>query len=247
MTSPSVITVPAFADARSQIRHFFGTRRHAAGFDLEVGVPLRGLQGTASSSWTLSVKQVHGTDALVVDRALASTDRFIGGWDALVTDRSGVMVAVRTADCVPILMHDSKRRVVAAIHAGWRGAVAGIVPKTLALLQARFGSVPEEIRISIGPSAGVCCYEVDEPVLNNLRKEFSGWDKVIQSRKGGKTHLDLKALVKEQAQAFGAVSQSITTVNLCTICHADLFFSYRREGKVNGTMVSAIGLPLKRR
>jgi len=247
MTSPSVITVPAFADARSQIRHFFGTRPHAVGFDLEVGVPLRGLQGTASSSWTLSVKQVHGTDALVVDRALASTDRFIGGWDALVTDRPGIMVAVRTADCVPILMHDSKRRVVAAIHAGWRGAVAGIVPKTLALLQSRFGSVPEEIRISIGPSAGVCCYEVDEPVLNNLRKEFSGWDRVIQSRKGGKTHLDLKALVKEQAQAFGAASQSITTVNLCTICHGDLFFSYRREGKVNGTMVSAIGLPLKRR
>ncbi len=247
MTSAAIITVPAFADARSQVRHFFGTRRHATAIDLEVGVPLQGIQGAASSSWTLSVKQVHGTEALVVDRTLAPTDRFVGGWDALVTDQPGIMVAVRTADCVPILMHDPKRRVVAAIHAGWRGAVAGIVPKTLALLQARFGSSPEHMQISIGPSAGVCCYEVDEPVLNSLRRQFSGWEKVIRNRGGRKARLDLKALVKAQACAFGASPQSITTVNLCTICHADLFFSYRREGKVNGTMVSAIGLPLTRR
>ena len=148
MTSASVITVPAFADAGSQVRHFFGTRQHAMDLGLEVGIPRRGIAGVASSSWTLSVKQVHGTEALVVDRALAPTDRFVGGWDALVTDQPGIMVAVRTADCVPILIHDPKRRVVAAVHAGWRGAVAGIVPKTLALLEARFGSCLEHVRIS---------------------------------------------------------------------------------------------------
>src|SRR5687768_6480957 len=114
MTSASVITVPAFADAGSQVRHFFGTRQHAMDLSLEVGIPRRGIAGVASSSWTLSVKQVHGTEALVVDRALAPTDRFVGGWDALVTDQPGIMVAVRTADCVPILIHDPKRRVVAA-------------------------------------------------------------------------------------------------------------------------------------
>jgi len=247
MTSASVITVPAFTDAGSQARHFFGTRRHAVGLGLEVGIPRRGLAGAASSSWTLSVKQVHGTEALVVDRALATTDRFVGGWDALVTDQPGIMVAVRTADCVPILIQDPKRRVVAAVHAGWRGAVAGIVPKTLALLESRFGSRLEHVRISIGPSAGVCCYEVDEPVLDRLYQGFPDWNKVVRAGRGGKAHLDLKALVKEQARALGATPKSITTVNLCTICHEDLFFSYRREGKVNGTMVSAIGLPIRRR
>lgn len=246
MTSASVITVPAFADAGSQVRHFFGTRRHAMGLGLEVGIPQMGIAGVASSSWTLSVKQVHGTEALVVDRALTSTDRFVGGWDALITDQPGIMVAVRTADCVPILIHDSKRHVVAAVHAGWRGAVAGIVPKTLALLESRFGSCLEHVRISIGPSAGVCCYEVDEPVLDRLCQGFSDWSKVVRPRGDGKAHLNLKALVKEQAQAFGASLKSITTVNVCTICHEDLFFSYRREGKVNGTMVSAIGLPMRR-
>lgn len=246
MTSTSVITVPAFADAGNRVRHFFGTRRHTMGHGLEVGIPWRGVGGKTSSSWTLSVKQVHGTDALVVDRALAQTDRFVGGWDALVTDRPGIMVAVRTADCVPILIHDPKRRVVAAVHAGWRGAVAGIVPKTLMLLKSRFGTCLDHVRISIGPSAGVCCYEVDEPVLDRLRQGFPGCNNVVRMRGDGKAHLDLRTLVKEQARTLGVASQSITTVNLCTICHEDLFFSYRREGKVNGTMVSAIGLPMRR-
>ena len=242
MGRAAVITVPEFASNRGKIRHFFGTRHHAMGLDLEVGVPCQGIQGTVPSSWLLSVKQVHGTDALVVDRALTSTDRFIGGWDALVTDQPGVMVAVRTADCVPVLMQDPKRRVVAAIHAGWRGAVAGIVPKTLMLLQSRFGSCPEDVRISIGPSAGVCCYEVDEPVLDKVRQACSGWKRVLRPKKNGNAHLDLKALVKEQARSAGALPQFISSVNLCTICHEDSFFSYRREGKVNGTMASAIGM-----
>ena len=246
MTSASVITVPAFADAQSRIRHFFGTRRHAIDYGLEVGIPRRGIAGEAVSSWMLSVKQVHGTEALVLDRALVSTDRFVGGWDALVTDQPGIMVAVRTADYVPVLIHDPKRHVVAAVHAGWRGAVAGIVSKTLALLESRFGSCLEHVRISIGPSAGPCCYEVDEPVLDQLCHRFPDWNKVVRTRGDGKTHLDLKALVKEQAQALGVTPKSITTVNLCTICHEALFFSYRRERKVNGTMVSAVGLPMRR-
>lgn len=238
----AVITVPAFSSNRTKIRHFFGTRQHSTGLKVEVGVPCQGVQGVASSMWTLSVKQVHGTDALVVDRRLIPADRFTGGWDAVVTDRPGLMVAVRTADCVPVLLHDSKRGVVAAIHAGWRGAVAGIVPKTLALLQSRFGSRPDRVRVSIGPSAGLCCYEVDEPVLQSLRGQCSGWEKVVRPRRDGNAHLDLKALVREQAVGAGVPPQSITTVNLCTICHEELFFSYRREGKVNGTMLSAIGM-----
>ncbi len=212
------------------------------GLKVEVGVPCQWVQGVGPSTWMLSVKQVHGTEALVVDRALIPADRFTAGWDALVTDQPGIMVAVQTADCVPVLLHDSKRGVVAAIHAGWRGAVAGIVPNTLALLKSRFGSQAEHVRVSIGPSAGVCCYEVDEPVLQNLRQQCPDWEKVVRPRRNGNAHLDLKALVKEQALGAGVTPRSITSVNLCTICHEELFFSYRREGKVNGTMLSAIGL-----
>lgn len=247
MAKASVITVPAFADTKRRVHHFFGTRQHTMEHDLGLGIPRQGIQGGAPSAWTLSVKQVHGTDALVVDRALSSTDRFLGGWDALVTNQPGVMVAVRTADCVPILMHDPTHGVVAAIHAGWRGVVGEIVPKTLALLAARFGSHPQQVRLSIGPSAGMCCYEVDEPVLKRLRQGVPSWGKVVRLGSEGKAKLDLKGLIKEQALAHGVTPLAITTVNLCTICHEDLFFSYRREGRVNGTMISAIGLPPKRR
>jgi len=242
MASIPVITVPAFPPSDGGVCHFFGTRRHAAELDLELGIPVQGARGAARSSWMLSVTQVHGTDALVVDRALTAADHFQGGWDALVTDQPGVMVAVRTADCVPVLMYDPSNRVVAALHAGWRGAVAGIVQKTIALMQSRFGSIPERLRVSIGPSAGACCYEVDAPVLDSLRENVPDSDELLRNRSGDRAHLDLKALVRKQALAAGALPKCVTAVNLCTICHEELFFSYRREGKVTGTMVSAIGL-----
>lgn len=243
--SAAVITVPAFASARDGVRHFFGTRRHAESLTLAVGVPAR-QSGARGRGWLLSVKQVHGTDALVVDRPLIESDQFPGGWDALVTDQPGVTVAVRTADCVPVLVHDPRRRVVAAIHAGWRGAVAGIVPKTLLLMTARFGSAASDLRISIGPSAGPCCYEVDEPVLDQLRAGLPDWQSVLRDYEGSKARLDLKALIRRQVEEEGLPAASISSVNLCTICHEDLFYSYRREGRVKGTMVSGITLAVGR-
>jgi YfiH family protein len=128
------------------------------------------------------------------------------------------------------------------VHAGWRGAVAGIVGKTIAVMASRFGTVPEHLRVSIGPAAGGCCYEVDRPVLDRLHQACPDAGKVVHGRRGSKGRLDLKMLVREQARAAGTRPDFITSVNLCTICHANLFFSYRREGKVVGTMVSAIGL-----
>ncbi|CUQ65265.1 peptidoglycan editing factor PgeF [Candidatus Nitrospira inopinata] len=245
MGGTGTITIPAFAQAVSEVRHFFGTRRSSAGLHVEVGVPVLVPQsaGGVRSSWLLSVKQVHGTDALVVDRPVTADDRFPAGWDALITDQPGIMVAVRTADCVPVLMHDTRRNVVAAVHAGWRGAVAGIVEKTVGVMAACFGTEPEHLRIGIGPSAGGCCYEVDEPVLEGVYRACSRPEQVVRSHPGGKKgYLDLKSLVRQQALAVGVRPNAVSSVNLCTICHEDLFFSYRRDGKVVGTMVSAIGL-----
>ena len=234
----SLITVPAFATSRDGVAHFFGTRSHAESVAYDVGVPAP----ARGHSWILSVKQVHGTDALVVDRPVTVTDRFEGGWDALVTDQPGVTVAVRTADCVPVLVYDRRRRAVAAIHAGWRGAVAGIVPKTIQLMLSRFSIAEIDLRVSVGPSAGPCCYEVDEAVLTPLRWGWPDWPSVLQDDRGTKARLDLKALVRRQAAEIGIRPEHITAVNLCTICHSNLFYSYRREGRVNGTMLSGITL-----
>ena len=239
--SAAVITVPAFASTCDGIGHFFGTRGHTESLAFDIGVPAR-YSGARKHGWLLSVKQVHGTDALVVDRPLTESDQFSGGWDALMTDQPGVTVAVRTADCVPVLVHDPRRRVVAAIHVGWRGAVAGIASKTLALMATRFESAPSDLRVSIGPSAGSCCYEVDNAVLNQLRMNLPDWESVVQDYRGHRARLDLKALVRRQVERQGVLAPSVSTVNLCTICHDQLFYSYRREGRVNGTMLSGITL-----
>jgi len=244
-TNVPVITVPAFASSRDGVRHFFGTRRHADSLALEIGVPAAAA-GSRGKGWLLSVKQVHGTDALVLDRPLIEGDRFDGGWDALITDQPGVTVTVRTADCVPVLIYDRRRQAVAAVHAGWRGAVAEIVPKTIELLVERFHVKPEELRVSIGPSAGPCCYEVDEPVLGTLRRRMPEWESFVRNSGGGRARLDLKRLVRRQVERIGIAPLHVTAVNLCTICHDDLFYSYRREGRVNGTMVSGITLMPRR-
>lgn len=241
MSHAPVITVPAFASSRDGVSHFFGTRRHAETLSFQIGVPARA-SGSHGRGWWLSVKQVHGTDALVLDRPLAEADQFDGGWDALVTDQPGVTVAVRTADCVPVLVHDPQRRVVAAIHAGWRGAVAGIVTKTITLMVTRFGSDVTDLRVSIGPSAGPCCYEVDRPVLEQLPDALTDWRRVVHDHRGDKARLDLKQLIRRQVERLGIDAFNISAVNLCTICHDDLFYSYRREGLVEGTMVSGIAL-----
>ncbi len=223
------ITVPAFADTREGVRHFFGTRHEAGRPDQAAPV-------------VVSVTQVHGTDALVLDRPVEPGETFAGGWDALVTNQREVWLTVKTADCVPVLVHDPRQGAVAAIHAGWRGAVAGILPRTLAVMRERFGSDPGSLRIGIGPSAGSCCYEVDEPVLKKLREGVPDWSLVVRETGPGTWLLDLRGLLLRQAQAMGADRTSIRTVNACTICHPTLFHSYRRDGTARDTMVSGIML-----
>ncbi len=224
-----LITIPSFAGARQGVAHFFGTRHEPSG-------PVR------SARLVVSVTQVHGTDVLVVDRATAVARSFDGGWDALVTDQPGVLLTVRTADCVPVLIHDPVKGVVAAVHAGWRGATSGIVPKILAVMGRRFGSRPGSLRLSIGPSVGFCCYEVDEPVLSRLRAGYAGWKELVRATGPGTARLNLRALVRGQALSAGVREEGISSVGLCTICHPDLFYSYRRDGSVRGTMVSGIML-----
>lgn len=240
----SVITVPAFGSTRDGVRHFFGTRQQAeTPYAIGVPAPAGGARGHA---WLLSVKQVHGTDALILDQPVSGTDRFEGGWDALITDQPEVTVVVRTADCVPVLVYDRRRKVVAAIHAGWRGALAGIVPNTIERMAATFSIRPCDLRVSIGPSAGPCCYEIDQAVLEPLRSSRQDSTRYLRHDQGIKARLDLKALVRQQAAETGIPPDQITVVNVCTICHPTLFYSYRREGRVNGTMLNGIALVSRR-
>ena len=221
--------------------HFFGTRKDPA--DLIPRVQVGQLaEGTSAYPKVASLKQVHGTHVVIVDPSQNRGDTRLQDGDALVTNQPNVALIVRTADCVPILVANVKRRVIAAIHAGWRGTLAGVVSKTLSVLHDQFGSQPEELKVAIGPSIGPCCYEVDAPVIGPLQESVPYWADVMEVTGGKKAMLNLRKLVGRQFSTHGVLDSAISEADPCTRCRADLFYSYRREGTVNGTMMSGIML-----
>ena len=195
----------------------------------------------------LNVKQVHGTGVLSIDRRItnwvameATITSF--GHDAIVTNQPDILLSIQTADCVPILFMDEVRRVVAVVHAGWRGTLGGIVTKTLMVMQQRFRCNMRTIRAAMGPSIGGCCYEVGEAVLEPLERTCPYWHEVVDRENGSRAHLDLRKLNRRQMEEAGVLATRIETVNLCTSCYPELFYSYRRDGKGTGRMTSGIGL-----
>ena len=182
--------------------------------------------------------------------------------DASITNRPGLLLAVQTADCVPILLVDPKNRAVAAIHAGWRGTLQRIVGKAVGKMQMQFGTKPVELLAAIGPSIGGCCYEVGTKVASEFRSQFptaSEW--FDELRTGDEPNplqwlnmqppghqpppknvlLDLRKANRAQLLAAGVRAQNIVSSDLCTACRRDLFFSYRKEG-TTGRLLSVIGI-----
>lgn len=225
-----------------RVPHFFGTR--TIPLPVEDRIELGSVsEGPAEAPCLATLKQIHSTRAVVLKSPVMTGVLPVQEGDALVTNHPRTLVLVRTADCVPVLLVDDRAGVVAAIHAGWRGAVAGIVPDTIALCVKEFQSSPKSIKAAIGPSIGSCCYEVDAPVIDPLRARYPDWPGVLQETGKGKARLDLKRLIRQQLLEEGLAPDSIDMVNLCTHCRADLFYSYRREGQVIGTMFSGVMLP----
>jgi len=238
---PALKMVPHLTSSRFQeevrsITHFFGTRRgpYYGGSNGELGTVKAAAPDFPE---VVSVPQVHG-----IDRPVQVGEKFVGGWDAIVTNQPNVLVTIRTADCVPVLLADPRQRIVSAVHAGWRGAVYGILPQTLQRMMAHFGCEIQSIQMAIGPSAGPCCYEVDGAVIDPLQVHFSDWPTVLSLHGERLGKMDLKELLRRQALEAGMLPTNVHTLNLCTICRPEQFFSYRREGTVHGTMVSGIML-----
>ncbi|MGH9660897.1 MAG: polyphenol oxidase family protein, partial [Bryobacteraceae bacterium] len=152
----------------------------------------------------------------------------LGDGDALITSTAGVRVAVRTADCVPILLVDPVRRAIAAVHAGWRGTVAGIAAKTVRAMTARFGTRGADLHAALGPGIGECCFEVGPEVA-------------VQFGRHGRVHVDLYEHLSRQLLAEAVPAQSIYTSRLCSVCSGSGFHSYRRDGNSAGRMLNFVG------
>jgi len=237
----SVLSDCGFTSEVISVRHFFGTRQLPAG--LEASIQLGAITAGPSAFPTIvSLKQIHSTRVTVLDRPVSPGVLTPGEGDALVTNQPNLFLVVRTADCVPVLVVDHEAGVIGAIHAGWRGAVGGIVPKTIRTCVEQLGAEVAHMHVAIGPSIGLCCYEVDAPVIEPLHTHYPDWVGVFQETSEGKGMLDLKKLIWHQILASGIPEHQVERLEHCTRCREDLFFSYRREGKVNGTMMSGIML-----
>jgi polyphenol oxidase len=189
--------------------------------------------------------------------------------DALVTSGPGILLSVRTADCLPVLVADVKLRVVAAVHAGWRGALARVIEKTVGEMRRMFGSAPDNLVAALGPGIGRCCYEVGDEVVDAFRDQFTECDDFFcqplrepeadysssrysllfhtqappgHCRERSTLHLDLAAVAQAQLTAGGVKASAIHHSGYCTACRGDLFFSYRREGAHAGRMMAVIGI-----
>lgn len=161
--------------------------------------------------------------------------------DAVITDRHDIMLGVQVADCVPILLYDAKKRIIGAVHAGWKGTASGILKRTLKLMAEKFGSKPSDILMAAGPSIRVCCYEVGQDVLKAVVKQTGKGD--YHNENGRKPYLDLTFANKQQAVSSGVPERHIWTVQECTMCHPHLFHSYRFSKRLTGQQGGFIGLP----
>ncbi len=165
--------------------------------------------------------------------------------DAAVTRAPGLLLAIETADCVPILLVDPQRRAVAAVHAGWRGTLRRIAAQTLGRMQMLFGTRPEDVFAALGPGIGGCCYEVGPEVAQAFADRFAAWAEWFEGVPGGAGQhlkLDLIAANRRQLLDAGMNPANIVASEFCTACRTDLFFSYRGERGRTGRLMGVIGL-----
>jgi hypothetical protein len=167
----------------------------------------------------------------------------IDNTDALITGEPGLFVCVQTADCVPVLLFDPVKKVVAAVHAGWKGTISKIAGKTVAKMTESFGCNPADIIAGIGPSIHMHAYEVGPEVVEAVEANFSNSPALLKpSMNAGHAYFDLWEANQSILQEAGIQEENIEVIGLCSFEHTDLFFSARREGSETGRMVSGIKL-----
>jgi YfiH family protein len=157
------------------------------------------------------------------------------GYDAVITNSPNTFLGILTADCLPIFIVDQKRKVIAAVHAGRQGTTLHIVPKVLEKMREVFECSAQDLLISLGPSIGPCCYEIDEKVFQPEWQPFS------TLKEKSKWMVDIAQINISQMKGQGIQEEQMSGIDLCTSCHNDLFFSYRKEGRT-GRQLSFIGI-----
>lgn len=194
--------------------------------------------GVPPAAWT-GVRQVHGDQVVWVEYAggdghVAAPVTYQEEADGLATTAPGLLLATMHADCVPILLADPVRRVVAAVHAGWKGTALAIVQRALTVMRERAGSDPRDCLAAIGPAAGSCCYQVGAELAEKFAHVLSITGLDFTPR------LDLPEINRRLLLAAGLPEERVDKALFCTICGGKSFFSHRRQGSCSGRMASLI-------
>jgi polyphenol oxidase len=192
-----------------------------------------------ASSRVACVNQVHGCTVRIVTRANALEHPPA---DGMVTAEPSIVLAILTADCVPILLHDQQRGIIGALHAGWRGILAGIVEGGIAAMHA-LGASASQLKAALGPSIGPCCFEVDAELAARFARQLPGASARIRDGRPGKAYLNLRGIVRDELERAGVRADAIASVGPCTRCANDRYFSRRGAGNVTtGLQMSFIGM-----
>jgi hypothetical protein len=213
----------------------------------------------------VTVRQIHSSVVRVAGAADERRERPAKA-DGLMSDEPGLLLGVQTADCIPVLVADRKRRVVAAFHAGWRGTVSRIVESGVGRMRLEFGSRPEDLIAAIGPGIGPCCYAVGDEVLSSFESQFAYARELFRevydadpvrtkypmlfltqrapghSEIGPSLHLNLVEANRRQLLDAGVKPRAIKVTGGCTSCQPELFFSHRASQGRAGRMMSVIGI-----
>ncbi len=217
----------------------------------------------ASGATLVTLRQIHSDLA----HAVSAAPRGLLKGDAAITQTPGLALAVQTADCIPILLADTRRQAIAAVHAGWRGTLARIAAKTIGQMQMQFGTRPKDVVAALGPGIVRCCYEVGIEVVQKFHAQFAnarGWFEGPYERLMADdspnplqwlsmappghpppppaAHLDLHAANRWQLEDAGVPARNISASDLCSACRMDLLFSHRRERGRTGRMMGVIAL-----
>lgn len=222
-----ITAVPPGAGAGSEAD--FGLTTGGSSRDVERRYEMLAIATGMRSS--VVARQVHGTRIVEADSSSGRGSRVVGEADGLVTSARGVLLAVTAADCVPVFIVDLEGRGIALLHAGWRGAAGGMLEAGLSMLKARFGVVPADVTLYLGPSICGACYEVGVEVLRAFHRDAAGPAK-----------LDLRAELAQEAVRSGVSAERVVRSQWCTRCGPVHLHSHRARGVQAGRMAAFLGL-----
>jgi polyphenol oxidase len=181
----------------------------------------------------ISMEQIHGNNVVYAD----GYDKNIESVDGLITDKR-LILTVRTADCLPVFIVDSKKKVIAAVHAGWKGIIGGIINSCISEFR-KLNSNPENCKVAVGPHIRQCCFEVNKEVSNIFKNIFG--DSVININDKKKDRIDLAEIVRLNLVQLGIPLVNIDIINICTKCNKN-YYSFRRNAKDNRRMINYLGI-----